>query len=444
MNVGRKLRTNLLAVLFGARAQACKRRWAELKRKLTGRAHTLHVFLELDDPYSYLLSLHVPELERRYDVDVRVHLTQSPGNGYRPHPELLAGYAQQDCARVASELGVPLLDKGVTPPVEHRRALINTLAATDAATFATELLQSIGFYWRGDAQGVARRIDSAPGNDIGDAMLQQSQKLLIALGHYSAATVFYGGEWYWGIDRLHYLTERLDALRLRKVNAPSSSVPDMLQLEQVSLPVSPPGSAADLPPLEFFFSIRSPYSYLAMPRVFAIADAFGLDLDLRPVLPMAMRGLQIPTAKMRYIAADTFREARRHEIPYGKFADPLGVGVERCLAVFFYAKSEKKAREFLLNAATAIWSEAANVATDKGLRKITGRTGLFWPDVKAATSNDEWREIVDENRASMMASGNWGVPTLRLGEFTIWGQDRLWLLVRHLEEQCDRGEGILI
>jgi len=444
VSASQRLRSSLLAVLFGARAQAFKRRCAELKRKLTGRAHTLHVFLELDDPYSYLLSLHVPELERRYDVDVRVHLTEARGDGFRPHPDMLAGLAQQDCERVASELGVPFLDHGAAPPVEHRRALVNTLAATDAATFETELLQSIGLYWRGDALGVARRIESAPGNDIGNAMLQRSQKLLGKLGHYSAATVFYGGEWYWGVDRLHYLTERLDELQLRKDDAPSPGLPDMLQLEQVSLPVSPPGGAAELPPLEFFFSIRSPYSYLALPRVFAIADAFGLGLDLRPVLPMAMRGLQVPFAKMRYIAADTFREARRQGLPYGKFADPLGAGVERFLAVFFYAKSERKARDFLLNAATAIWSEAADVATDKGLRKITGRTGLFWPDVKAAISSDEWREIVEENRASMMASGSWGVPTLRLGEFTVWGQDRLWLLVRHLEEQCDAGEGILI
>jgi 2-hydroxychromene-2-carboxylate isomerase len=43
-----------------------------------------------------------------------------------------------------------------------------------------------------------------------------------------------------------------------------------------------------------------------------------------------------------------------------------------------------------------------------------------------------------------MESGSWGVPTLRLGEYTVWGQDRLWLLVRHIEEQCDTGDGILV
>jgi 2-hydroxychromene-2-carboxylate isomerase len=159
---------------------------------------------------------------------------------------------------------------------------------------------------------------------------------------------------------------------------------------------------------------------------------------------MVMRGLQVPAAKLRYIAVDTFREAERLAIPFGKFADPLGAGVERCLATFYYASGEKKEREFVLNAATAIWSEATDVATDKGLRKITGRTGLFWPDVKNAIASDEWRDIVEENRASMTASGSWGVPTFRLGDFTVWGQDRIWLLLRHIEEQCDTGEGIMI
>ena len=40
-----------------------------------------------------------------------------------------------------------------------------------------------------------------------------------------------------------------------------------------------------------------------------------------------------------------------------------------------------------------------------------------------------------------------GVPPftdILVGEFVVWGQDRDWLLVRHIEERCDTGEGILI
>jgi 2-hydroxychromene-2-carboxylate isomerase len=268
--------------------------------------------------------------------------------------------------------------------------------------------------------------------------------LLAKSGHYDAATMFYGGEWYWGVDRLHYLCARLDTLGVRRADAPAPTLPSMQQISQISLPVSPPTAARDLPALDFFFSFRSPYSYLAMQRVTALADAFGLTLNMRPVLPMVTRGLQMPQKKLIYILQDTAREAETLGIPFGKFADPVGAGVKRCIATYFYAVSEKKGREFLRHATEAIWSLGVDVATDKGLRKVTGRTGLFWPDVKAAIEDAAWRSIVDENRESMMESGVWGVPTLRLGEYTIWGQDRIWLLVRHIEEQCDTGDGILV
>lgn len=37
------------------------------------------------------------------------------------------------------------------------------------------------------------------------------------LGHYSGAMLYYGGEWYWGIDRLHYLEARLETLGLLRI-----------------------------------------------------------------------------------------------------------------------------------------------------------------------------------------------------------------------------------
>ena len=208
--------------------------------------------------------------------------------------------------------------------------------------------------------------------------------------------------------------------------------------------MAPPTRAQHLPPLELFISFRSPYSYLSLAPVYAIADAFGLVLRIRPVLPMVMRGLKVPRQKLIYIVKDAAREAERRGAGFGKIVDPVGAGAERCLAVFDYAESENRGREFSLNAAEAIWCQAVDVASDRGMRTVTDRTGLSWSGAKAAMESDNWREAVDENRKSMMESGAWGVPTLRLGDFVVWGQDRDWLLVRHLEELCDTGDGILV
>lgn len=450
VNMGRRLtiqgkfRSLMLNMMLGPRSQRSQRSFRELRRRLTGSAHVVSVFLQLDDPYSYLLAYYLPGLLASYDIDLHVYLSQSRGNGFQPAPEMLAEYAVVDAQRIARELGIPFLDRGAVPPVEYRRGLLDELAShTTSPDFMDQFREVLETYWRGDNEAAARRSDTGqPG--AADRVIAVSQALQKRLGHYNSAMLHYGGEWYWGVDRLHYLVARLDLLGASKTGQRSSKLASLFQATQVTLPVTPPIAAQELPVLEYFHSFRSPYSYLALQRTFDIADAFGLTLRVRPVLPMVMRGMQVPRMKLLYIVKDTMREAERLGIAYGKLADPVGRGVERCLAAFQYAESERKERDFLLNAGAAIWSEAIDVATDAGMRKVTGRTGLFWPDVLAAMDSDDWRAPVEENRESMMASGSWGVPTLRLGEEVFWGQDRDWMLVRHIEELCDTGDGIIV
>jgi 2-hydroxychromene-2-carboxylate isomerase len=445
LSIRNKLRSKLLNVLVSEKTQSARRSLAETRRRIGGQSHVVSAFLELDDPYSYLLACYLPELVAAYDIDLRYYLTQSSSDeAFRPEAELLAVYADEDCARIAGELGVPFLDKGAAPPVEHRRALIDYLAGIHGKPeFGKELLEAITAYWRGDASGVASRVTRGA-DERGNELLTENQQRLLEMGHYNTATLHYGGEWYWGVDRLPYLVERLDSLAVRREGARLAKLASIRQVMQVSLPIAPPSAARELPPLELFFSFRSPYSYLGLGRIFAIADAFRLKLVIRPVLPMVMRGMQVPKAKMAYIASDTSREARRHGIPFGQFADPVGTGVERCLAVFYYAESERRERDFVLSAGKAIWANGIDVATDAGMRQVASESALFWPDVLAAMQEDAWRSRVEENREAMFDAGCWGVPTLRLGDFVVWGQDRLWLLARHIEELCDAGEGILI
>ncbi len=445
MNLERKLRSSVLTIFFGPRAIKVKRWQSEKRRQLSGRRHVVSVFLQIDDPYSYLLSHYLPSLRKQYDIDLRLYHSEARGDEYQPAPDLLAEYAVLDCARLARELGIPFLDKGDLPPSEQRVGLSDAIAElVGSDTFDDEFRQALAVFWRGDGAAAAQISATVASPGKGVETVAKARKLQQKLGHYSSAMLHYGGEWYWGVDRLHYLTERLDELGAANNNSLDPMLASIKQATQVSLPVKPPAAAKNLPPIEFFYSPRSPYSYLSLKRTCDIADAFGVRLVFRPVLPMVMRGMQVPMQKILYIVMDTAREARRRGIPYGRIADPVGPGVERLFAVYQYAESEKKHREFLLNAGIAIWSEATDVATDTGMRKVTGRTGLFWPDVEKAMRSDSWREPIEANRESMMNSGSWGVPTVRMGEFFVWGQDRDWLLVRYIEEHCDTGDGILV
>ncbi len=442
MTLKNRMRSVLLRVALSRRLLAFRRCLREALRRLYRRRHVVDAFLELDDPYSYLLASYLRELRDHYDIELRINLAEALGGGYRPAPQLYAEYALRDARRLARELGVPFLDRGDAPPVEHRRALLDALAARETeATFADDVIDAITAYWRGDAESVARRAD---GGGLADAMLARSRKRLIRLGHYDAAMLHYGGEWYWGIDRLHFLVDRLDALGAAAEPGLAPRIASIRQVFEVGAPVRPPSAAKQLPSIELFYSFRSPYSYLLLERLFRIADAFGIDVEIRPVLPMVMRGLPVPRNKLLYIVHDAAREAARNGVPFGRIADPLGGGAERCMAVFRYAQSQRRARDFVLAAGRAIWARGIDVATDEGLRKVTAKAGLFWPEVVAALEDNGWRAAAEESRAAMMAAGCWGVPTVRIGDWTVWGQDRDWLVARHLEDLCDSGEGILV
>lgn len=443
MSYKKKLRTWVLNLYLGDASARMQRRWAELKRKLARQPHVVSVFLQLDDPYSYLLSCYLQAFAKQYSVNLRVYLAQTLGSEYTPQPGMLAEYAVLDCRLLARELNLPFLDKSSTPVVEQRRALLDALASEqESVNFPDIVRGALAAYWRGDAEAVMRYLRH--GESSADQLIAANQAILQSLGHYNCATLHYGGEWYWGIDRLHYLSKRLDELGLNRTGKPHPSLASISQAMRMSLPAAIPDKAKSLPSLQLYFSFRSPYAYLSLQPAFRIAAAFGLKLEVQPVLPMVMRGLPIPKSKLLYIVRDAKREAARLGVPFEKFSDSAGSGAERCIAVFYYAKEQRKERDFLLQAGNAIWNEAIDVSTDEGLRKVTERAGLFWPEVKAALAKNDWRAKCEASRDEMTEVGVWGVPVFRVGEIALWGQDRDWLIARQIEDLCHGGEGIMI
>ena len=179
------------------------------------------------------------------------------------------------------------------------------------------------------------------------------------------------------------------------------------------------------PLVEFYFSFRSPYSYLAAPRAFALPERYDVELAFRGVRPMATRGQPLPLAKRLYILRDAKREADRLGLPFGKIHDPLGEGVWRCLTIAEHAARAGRLRELVLAVSRGIWGEGLDVSRDPGLRAVCERVGLAWPDCRAAIANREFREHVEENTASLARLGQWGVPVFVFAGEAFWGQDRI-------------------
>lgn len=407
----------------------------ELRRRLRREPHRVTAFLRLDDPYSALLAECLPELAAGYEIELDCRMIEGSGDkAHTPAPARLERYAIRDASALAAALGLPFDAR----PAGHFREGATASLAVEAGLAAERFAEDARAYWSGDTAALERRVARLRTGTLAEAKiaLDANRKRLEAMGHYASAMLHYGGEWYWGVDRLHYLAARLDELgaRRRGGGAARDRLRAVAGEMRLRLPAPPSATppAADAP-LEFYYSFRSPYSWLALERCFALADAFGLALDIRPVLPMVMRGLPVPPAKRLYIVRDAKREAERHRIPFGKIADPLGRGVERCLAVFPYAAEQGRAREFLSSAGRAIWAERIDVATDKGLSTAVERAGLSPRLARRRLEDQAGKALAERNRERLTAIGLWGVPSFRLGDIAYWGQDRLWLLARDLE-----------
>ncbi len=348
----------------------------ERKRAQSGAAHVLEVFHDPSDPYSGMLVQVLPDLAARYRVDIRTHIISPPSDSAVPERGLLAAYARTDAERLARKAGIE---------------------------FACEPAAAVGDTAEADAR-------------------------LAELGHYQGGMIYYGGEWYWGIDRLHYLEDRLTALGLRSGGADT----------HVFTPPNVPRRTANETPktgidLHWYFSFRSPYSAISVDRISALADVYGANLKLRFVLPMVMRGLPIPATKKRYIPRDTAREAHRLGVPFGKICDPVGKPVERGYAVLHWAIAQDRGLDFVRSFFTAVWSQGVDAGPDKGFRRIVEMAGLNWADAKLALNNNDWRAAAEVNRSEMMDRGIWGVPSFRINDDIVWGQDRIWAVEDSLQ-----------
>ena len=178
-------------------------------------------------------------------------------------------------------------------------------------------------------------------------------------------------------------------------------------------------------PLDYFYSFRSPYSYLSAPRAFGLPERFDVEVRFHGVIPMAMRGQSVPRAKRLHTLRDVAREARRLGMPFGRIHDPIGEGAMRCLAVAQLAAAKGRAREFVLEAGKGIWGEAIDVSSEEGLREICTRAGLSWQECVAALEDPASRELVERDTNALAKLGHWGVPVLVLRDELFWGQDRI-------------------
>jgi 2-hydroxychromene-2-carboxylate isomerase len=425
-----------LSNLASARRIERQRRRVEKQRVKSGLPHVVEYFHYVEDGYSHLAAQVLQALLLRYDIELVCHLVGTPPGDNAPEPEMLRGLSRYDAFHVAPDYGLQFPEH--QQPLEPALVQLATsiLAAQDPPEFvacATAVGQAL---WSDDGVELerlaglhGRATDAEVESKITGGNTRREE-----LGHYSGAMLYYGSEWYWGVDRLYHLENRLRELGADR----RDGEPVLYARPEIETgPLQDTGTLT----LEFFPTLRSPYTALVFDRVVKLAQNTGIKLVVRPVLPMIMRGVPTTMVKGRYIYSDAGREARAASVPFGKIYDSIGEPVRRAYSLYPWACEQHKGNEFLSAFLGGVFANRVNANNDRGMRRVVEQAGLNWSEACRVIGTPGWEDMVETNRLSLYQLGIWGTPSFRiLGKggdevLALWGQDRLWLIAREIQRQ---------
>ena len=409
----------------------------ETRRQTDQRPHVVEYFHQVDDGYSHLALQTLAALVSTYDIDLVVHLVPGLRDDNIPEPALLQDMSRWDAAAIAPAYGLRFPDTAALPAPALCELALAILAMLDSRSFFTLGVSVSECLWRADAAGLhalAAQIGTAPPSAVAQK-LDKGRARRAALKHYSGAMFYYEGEWYWGVDRLHHLEARLrDLAALRDAHAPQVAPKPRIATD------FPAGAAAMT--LEYYVSLRSPYTALSWPPTLALARAAGVRLDVRPVLPMVMRGVPATFEKAFYVWKDVKREARDLGVSFGNFYDPIGKPIQQGLGLYVWAARQGRGNDVIGAFLQAAFAKGINTNSRAGMRRVVEMAGLEWSEAKAHLDDPSWQDMVEANRKTLYDLGIWGVPSYRLLDrdgrqvLGVWGQDRLWLVAQKIAEHA--------
>jgi 2-hydroxychromene-2-carboxylate isomerase len=420
MIIAKRLKGKAIAAWLGPTGDAARRAVAGFRQQISNEPRRLELYFDIADPWSYVAAQATSRLVEAYPVELEVHVITPPASDVDPQPALRAKHAVRDAQQLSEYWDIDFPGKKEADPGAVRdvgTVLIRERPAREQLRAALELTHAM---WSGDRKTLTKLLGTWGTESSGSIapILNATYGELRKAGHYQGAMLHYGGEWYWGIDRLPYLEAKLAqdfATNVAHVVTPRA------EADRSALALSKKPLSCDV-----WYSFRSPYSYLALEQIESVLA--GVPLQLRAVLPMAMRGMAVPAIKRAYILRDAKREADRQSIAFGEICDPLGAGVENCIALAHWAEQRGKQLAFARSAMRGIWAEARDMTEYVDLRYVVERAELDWGEAREALGKPESLKWAQANAADLAVIGLWGVPSFRCGDFVTWGQDRLALL----------------
>eukprot|EP00754_Rhynchopus_humris_P011868 Rhum_TRINITY_DN14257_c14_g1::Rhum_TRINITY_DN14257_c14_g1_i1::g.76105::m.76105 len=363
-------------------------------------------------------------------------MAEAVGAALEAHPGLLAEARRalvlaeaadsrlgtQEYLRVAPEVGTLLRSLGSAAPAEAAAVQ----AALGKVSASLELLLA------GAATAAPAEVEAAT---------RRNRSELERYGHWGNGVLYFQGQFFWGLNRLKMLEERLHAV----TGGAAAQLPrSCMSLRTPAAAAAPAASPPQKGKLEVWLSPRSPYSYILMEKLYRAGSvrsvngvrgffltAGDVEVLLHPILPIAMRGFSVPVKKKLSIFMDAARIAHRLDIPFGFVCDPLGEPARNILRVVSHLQRHVGGGsefDFFRLAMKVSWAENMPLLTEGDLQTVASRCGVDPAHVTAALNDDGWEAHVEASKNELEKEGQWGVPAVRCCGDITWGQDRMWVV----------------
>ena len=409
---------------------------AEIERQEENRLHEVLYFHKVDDPYSHLTIQFIEKLKSSYDISVKSILVGEEDPEAVHETSLYSNYCLEDVKRIA-----PFYDIAFPAKSNPSKEIIykaNSILSEVSENKFNEIAIKVSFaLWSDDLETINNLYLAFPASETKVAnKILSGNKLRNNKGYYFGSAFYYEKELYWGVDRLAYLEERLTELGLKK----SLDVKPICSLRLKTPEILNSSKKVNL---TYFPSLNSPYTHISTQRVQELANNPSVNLLTKPVLPMLMRGMTIPSYKGKYIISDAAREGRKYNHEIKSIYSPIGSPARKAYSLFPSIDKAGKGFEYITELLNASFQDGINIGDDDYLQNLVCKLGLEWHEIKKTFKSHSWKKDLDNNLKEMYEGNCWGVPSFKITNedgsdpFYAWGQDRMWLIKEEINKRLN-------
>ena len=186
--------------------------------------------------------------------------------------------------------------------------------------------------------------------------------------------------------------------------------------------------------VEYYYSIASPFSYLALERFLSLVKKYNLEIEEKPVdlvgkIFLNTGGLPVPKrhpSRQKYRLIEIDRIAKKFNVKINKqpkFFPPSDPHLPAKFVIAACKKGDKL--RFGKMCLEYIWSLEKDISDYKILEEICEKLKLNFEEIKNLALSDEIDLKYKKNSKDAIDQNVFGAPSYVFENEIFWGQDRL-------------------